>query len=115
MPTRYKVAKRYQSAYADPLRLTEGDRVTILPRPSEWAGWLWCRDKNGKTGWAPEAYLTRTDAGARLSRDYEATELSVEAGESIRPVVELSGWVWGTDDRGKTGWIPRDHLEIPDP
>lgn len=115
MPRLYKVIRSYQSPYADPLRLAHGDRVTILPRPSEWPGWLWCRDANGKTGWAPEAFLSRTDAEARLARDYDAVELSVEPGETIRPVLELAGWVWGTDDRGKTGWVPRDHLEIPYP
>jgi len=115
MPRLYKVIRSYQSPYADPLRFARGDGVAILPRTSEWPGWLWCRDEKGKTAWVPEAYLDHAADGARLSRDYDAAEMSVEAGETIRPLDELAGWVRGTDDRGKAGWVPRSHLEISRP
>jgi SH3-like domain-containing protein len=109
-----KVAKRYVSAFADPLRLKSGDRVAILPGTSEWPGWIRCRADDGKTGWVPEAYLSATNDGARLRRDYDATELTVDAGETIQRIAELAGWVWGTDERGKTGWVPQSHLDERD-
>ena len=115
MGTLYRVAKRYETPYSDPIRLARGARVTILPRTSEWPGWVWGRGDDGKTGWVPDAYLRREGEEAFLTRDYDATELSVEAGDTIRPLGELAGWVWGTNERGKTGWVPKDHLEIESP
>ena len=43
--------------------------------------------------------------------DYEATELSVSVGEELRMGKEESDWIWCTNQKGKSGWVPADHVE----
>jgi hypothetical protein len=114
MPQSFRVRTAFAPSGDDPLRLQKGEAVAILPRTSEWPGWLWCRDEAGRFGWIPETYLAPTEDGARLRFDYESTELPAEAGEIFRAVSEYGGWVWGLDARGRIGWIPRDRLEPVD-
>jgi len=45
-----------------------------------------------------------------LQRDYAATELSVEQGETITVDFVESGWAWATKESGQSGWVPLEHL-----
>jgi hypothetical protein len=59
----------------------------------------------------PEKYVERRgDTGIALC-DYEATELSVSVGEELRMGKEESGWIWCTNQKGQSGWVPADHVE----
>ena len=105
------VIAAYRSPFDDPIRLRPGAALTITPRQSEWAGWLWCTDRYGKSGWVPERYIERCgpDAGV-AGREYDATELSLAAGQTVRLGVFESGWYWCTDEQGRQGWLPAEHL-----
>ena len=46
-----------------------------------------------------------------LQRDYTATELSVEEGETVTVLLMESGWGWATNASGDSGWVPLDHLD----
>ena len=48
-----RVIYGYRSVYPYPLKLKSGEVVTIGKKKSEWSGWLWCEDQNGKKGWVP--------------------------------------------------------------
>ena len=101
----------YRSPYSGPFVLHPGDPLTIGDRKSEWSGWLWCTDRRGESRWVPEAYVERRgDIGMALC-DYDATELSVQVGEELLVDREESGWIWCTNRRGKSGWVPVENLD----
>ena len=50
----------------------------------EHPGWRWCTAPDGRSGWVPEEILQRPLTGeAVLTTDYDATELTVRAGEVV--------------------------------
>ena len=46
-----------------------------------------------------------------LQRDYTATELTVEEGETVTVLLMESGWGWATNESGQSGWVPLTHLQ----
>ena len=74
--------------------------------------WIWCTDQRGKSGWVPkdgiDFHANSTIGIARY--DYAATELTVAVGDELVVEREESGWLWCTDQRGKSGWIPAAHV-----
>jgi hypothetical protein len=45
-----------------------------------------------------------------LSRDFDATELSLKLGEGVWVEFQESGWAWGQSGDGHWGWIPTRHI-----
>ena len=107
-----RVIKNYTSAYKEALNLIKGESVTVEPRECEWPGWLWATDREGRSGWVPEAYLNVTDATAELLCDYDATELDAEAGDAVEILERQSCWALCRKTDGTVGWRPEDVLEI---
>ena len=110
MEKRYRVIEAYESPFPDPLEAKAGARLSFERRETEWAGWVWCTDSSGKTGWVPETWLILDEEFCVLQRDYVASELSVAAGELIVADFSESGWVFGSTASGEQGWIPLNHL-----
>jgi uncharacterized protein YgiM (DUF1202 family) len=106
-----KVNSDYPSAYPDPLKLKVGDEVKVEDRESEWPGWLWCTDRTGNAGWIPGLYVERDGDTGTLRVDYDATELTVEAGDEVEVLGEQSGWAWCRKAGGEQGWLPLNVLE----
>jgi uncharacterized protein YgiM (DUF1202 family) len=107
-----RVVKAYQSAFPDPVKLGEGEPVTVQEKKSEWEGWLWCVNREGRNGWVPEHYVSRDQNVCTMTVDYDATELSVEAGETLELHKRESGWWWCVNQTGAAGWVPEENLEI---
>lgn len=89
-----------------PLRLRAGEAVTVGRRDEEWPLWLRCRDRNGREGWVPEAWLERQGDGATLRADYDATELELAAGDELAVRWAYGGWLWAERRDGGRGWVP---------
>jgi uncharacterized protein CbrC (UPF0167 family) len=85
--------------------------VRFERRPTEWPGWLWCERGDGVSGWAPESWVVIEGGSCRFLRDYDATELAVEAGERVEVEFEESGWAWVRKEDGERGWLPRECLD----
>ena len=100
----------YRAAYPDPLKLRAGDNVTVADKKTEWPGWLWCTAGSGKAGWILADYIERKGTTGTLIVDYDATELTVEAGEVLEVLREQSGWAWCRTRDGRLGWIPLEVL-----
>jgi hypothetical protein len=108
-----RVIKAYQQPYSNPIRVRAGDRVYPDPsRETEWAGWVWCTDTRGVAGWAPEAWLARDGDTWRITRDYDALELTVQVGDPVRLEYAESGFAWVTASDGRRGWVPESHLQL---
>ncbi|MFZ5980351.1 MAG: SH3 domain-containing protein [Candidatus Zixiibacteriota bacterium] len=108
------VIKSYRTAYPDPLIIKKGERLTVGEKESEWTGWTWCTNAKGKSGWAPESYLSVKGDTAVSRCDYDATELTVAAGEKLTVLGEESGWVRAAKADGATGWVPRECVKFTD-
>ena len=106
-----RVISDYQSAYPEPLVVSAGGELTISEKESSWSGWVWCTNRDGKSGWVPEIYVERRgDTGVALY-DYEATELTVKVGEELTVSKDESGWMWCTNQEGQSGWVPAENVE----
>ncbi|MBN1218919.1 MAG: SH3 domain-containing protein [Anaerolineae bacterium] len=111
-PSICRVISAYQAAYPDPLVIKVGEKLTVGEKESEWSGWLWCTNQDGKSGWVPEKYVEHKGDIGVARFDYDATELSVDIGQELIIDCEESGWIWCTNQQGLQGWVPVVHLEI---
>ena len=107
-----KVIEDYRSTCPDPLIITQGEILIVEKRESEWSGWIWCINKVGKEGWVPENYLEIYENSCKTLQNYNATELSAKIGEELIIEKEESGWIWSTNQQGKSGWIPLRYIQI---
>ncbi|PWB72375.1 hypothetical protein C3F09_06760 [candidate division GN15 bacterium] len=117
------------------MKVKAGEIVTVGKEDDEYPGWLWCTDSRGLSNWVPKEFLKMVDASkpqglrptnesisnasidaapsavegrAELLVDYDATELTVQVGESVTVYGEQSGWLWCLTASGKWGWIPKE-------
>ena len=106
-----KALADFEISYPHPITFKTGEELETHHHDDVWTGWIWVKTTDGNTGWAPESYLKRVDerkAGA--IRDYTARELSMKKGDILSPSLEISGWLWCTNQRGEEGWAPAFNL-----
>jgi len=106
-----RAISEYQSAYPDPLIISAGEELMIGEKESGWSGWVWCTNQGGESRWVPEKYVERKGDTGIARYDYEATELSVSVGEELVMGKGESGWIWCTNQKGQSGWVPADDVE----
>jgi hypothetical protein len=102
----------YRSAYPEPFVARPGEALTARGKESDWPGWVWCTNGEGESRWVPEAYLQKQGERWVVLRAYDATELTVQAGEELVAGQEVSGWIWCTNQEGQSGWVPAEHLDF---
>ncbi len=102
----------HRPTHADPIRLRAGEELAAVGREGEYPGWLWGTSQAGKSGWVPVAYLERRGETDIARRDYDAEELAVEAGDELIVTHEESGWLWCTNRRGASGWVPAEAVAL---
>jgi uncharacterized protein YgiM (DUF1202 family) len=107
-----RVIRDYITPFADPLIISTGEELTIIPKESEWPGWIWCVNKNGKEGWVPECCIKINGPIGRVLNNYDAHELNVRSGEELTVIRELYGWIWCLNQKNESGWVPLDNVEI---
>lgn len=105
-----QVSLAYETVYPHPLIVKGGEKLMVGQKDTQWPGWVWCTNQEGKSGWMPESYLDDTNNQGMARRDYDATELSASAGEELVVGYEESGWIWCTNRLGQSGWIPLDNV-----
>ena len=110
MAETYRVVASYRSPYTEPLVLQKGERMTWERRECEWPGWTWCTTEGGESRWVPENWLEKDGEYCVLQRDYTATELNVEKGETVTVSFMESSWGWVTNESGESGWVPLEYL-----
>ena len=118
--SRARVVRAYCRPYEDPFRATAGAAVQPDERPTtDIEGWVWAEDPEGRGGWVPLAWLERGGTPWRLTRDFDALELTVAEGEVVALHYAESGFVLVTkaagegqgETGGETGWLPDGVLE----
>ncbi len=109
------VSAEWTASAANPLAGRAGEHVTATDRVEDWREtpgwtWRWCRDVQGREGWAPEALLTVAGDVAILREDYDARELTVAVGARLIVERELAGWALCLAEDGARGWVPLECL-----
>ncbi len=106
----FRVIAGHRRSYEKPITGMPGDVVTHHKRDDDAPGWRWCKHRvTGRSGWVPEAYLEILGPQAILTRNYDAMELTVSAGETLAVLERVAGWSLcrlGDD----TGWVPDEKL-----
>ena len=91
------VGAAYRRVYDAPIPVRVGDRGRVTRRDGDAPGWVWVEHEvSGRAGWTPLAFLRRLDRTARVvfTRDYDALELSVAAGEVASAGETVDGSLW---------------------
>jgi multidrug efflux pump len=105
-PAQVEAAIFYRSPFPDPLIASKGTRLHLHHRADKEPGWVYATSPDGKEGWVPESWLHVEGNRATLLRDYDATELNLEAGDRLQVTLVLDGWYWARHEDGRQGWIP---------
>src|SRR5262249_54800558 len=105
------VILEYQAVYSDPISLNAGETFKLSEKVDYWNGnsaweWIWSTDQRRKSGWVPRNCIDfnagETTGVARYN--YAATELTVAIGDELVVGREESGWLWCTNQQGRSGW-----------
>jgi hypothetical protein len=108
-----RVIADYEAPYPDPIVVKAGDEISVdSGKKTDWAGWVWCTNDAGKSGWVPETYIQRRGDIVSMCCDYDAIELTVRVGELLSVKKAESGFSWVTNERGQDGWVPSTHIEL---
>lgn len=110
---RYDVIKDWTTVYADPIVVGAGEQLVLTGKEDIWEGhrWLWARSPSGKEGWVPDSLVAKSPGGSAALYDYTAAELDCARGDCVIALGETHGWVMCRAADGRTGWVPRSHLE----
>ena len=108
-----KVIKNHKSEFHTPLIAKKGEIVQGEERETEFEGWLWCQSNSGVQGWVPKNHLEPASESGHFQflQDYNARELTIDAGQEVIVLDEESGWAWVRTTLGEEGWIPLDSLQ----
>ena len=112
------VRTRWEASYQDPIQFRQGDRIELTGEFDIWEGhrWVWAIAADGREGWIPDNLFTTTDGKTMAAADYSAQELSCEPGEALFGDRETHGWIWCTNERADSGWVPSRNVErLQDP
>ncbi len=113
---RARVIQDWNQSYDPALKVARDDQVLAVKRDSgKWAGWIWCTDKCGLSGWLPEQVFDAVVIGEEntTSQDSDTVELTVSTGEILFISNRLNEWSWCRNTQGQEGWVPDECLSPP--
>lgn len=104
-----RVREDYERPYEDPIAASAGSFVQPVLDGSvttDFMGWTWCIGGDGRAGWVPDSWCERESDKWRLTRDFNALELTVQQGDRLKLIYSESGFVMAETGSGERGWIP---------
>jgi hypothetical protein len=109
-----RVVRDHAAQYPDAPAFKAGESVVCGKTDPEAPGWIWCTGGDGRSAWVPLRIIQRGDdiAAGVILEDYDARELTVEAGETLAILAIESGWVWAENSSGHRGWIPEAAMKV---
>lgn len=94
------------------LSVRVGDVIGVGHRNQQFPEMRWCTPEQGHSGWMAESYFDSTsDTEAVVTKDYDASQLTVFEGEELDVLDVVGEWWLCRNDRGIQGWVPRRILE----
>jgi hypothetical protein len=113
-PQCYHVIRNYQSPYPNPIVFHTGEEVEVgseLSENPDWKDWIWCEGEHENKAWAPKRYLKIHANRGIFITDYNAMELSVVIGETLKVHEIVNGFGMAEKSNGTRGWVPMRNLE----
>ncbi|MGH8235077.1 MAG: hypothetical protein ACREPU_12925 [Rhodanobacteraceae bacterium] len=108
-----KVTKPYSRPHENPIAVAAGESVEPdFDKVTDIEGWVWCTANDGRSGWTPLGWLSRDGAVWRVTREFNAIELTVIPGELLDVAFEESGFFWATKNSGEAGWVPCANVSV---
>ncbi|MDG3087763.1 SH3 domain-containing protein [Vibrio hannami] len=112
---KYKVIEAYTDAPSDPIKIEEGEVLTVIEESDAngpWPNWILCRGIN-KQGWVPKQILNVEGNEATSNQKYHAVEHTLTVGEILIAEFSLNGWIWGAKESSPDNfaWAPMNHLQ----
>lgn len=104
------VTRGHSSCFPEPVAFRIGDSLMLGRNDDEYSEWVWVETSEGRTGWAPEAFIERNGNGGTALRDYDSTELDTCRGETVTVLEETGGWSLVRNSLGAAGWVPTETL-----
>lgn len=111
---KYRVIKDYTTNYPVSILFEKDERVKVgesFEDDPDWQDWVRCYGTDGREAWCPKQYLSITGDTGRFLRRYDARELSVGVGETLKIGEELNGFGYAVNGTGNSGWVPMNCLE----
>ena len=111
---RYRVIANYQSPYPAPIVFNKGESVIIgkeFTDDPDWKDWIWCEGEHDNQAWVPKQYLEIEENTGKFTTDYNAQELSVEVGETVKVYETINGFGMAEKSNGERGWVPLKNLQ----
>ena len=105
-----RVRKAHKASFNYSVVFRKGDKIQVGRKDPEMPGWYWCEDKDGVWSWIPEEYLELDGAKGMVTHDYDTTELTVKAGDTLEYVTEVKFWTLCRTHDGREGWVPTSKL-----
>lgn len=106
----YHVLKHH-TPKPDPIILKKGQEIITGEEDQRWKNWVNCSTSDGcQQGWVPEQIIQGSGLNARVTEDYDATELAVTAGETLVSERELNQWLWCHNKKRQYGWVPVENV-----
>jgi hypothetical protein len=107
------VVKPYDRPFENPIAVAAKEPVAPdFDKRTDIEGWVWCTAKDNRSGWVPISWLAKVDGAWRVSRQFNAIELTVVQGETLDVTLAESGFFWATKQNGEAGWIPCGNVSV---
>lgn len=112
LPHRVCVVESRPRDHVRNLSVHVGDMIGVGHRNQQYSGLRWCTPERGYSGWMAESYFEYTsETEAVVTRDYDASQLTVFEGEELEVLDVVGDWLLCRNDHGIQGWVPRRILE----
>ena len=113
-PKLHRAIQDYQSPYPEPIMFNKCESVIIgkeFTDDPDWKDWIWCEGEQNNQAWVPKQYLEIEGNTGKFTTDYNAQELSVEVGETIKVYETINGFGMAEKPNGERGWVPMKNLQ----
>lgn len=110
---KYRVTKKHARSFEVVPRVRAGDVVRFIRDDPKNPGWFFGKSAEGIEGYFPAAWfdIFRESETAKARREYDAMELTVNAGEVLEELETAAGWYFVRAADGRIGWVPEENIE----
>jgi hypothetical protein len=106
-PKKTRVIESRPRDHVRNLSVHVGDVIGVGHRNQQYPEMRWCTPEHGYSGWMAESYFDYTsDTEAVVTKDYDASQLTVIEGEELEVLDIVGEWWLCRNDRGIQGWVP---------
>jgi hypothetical protein len=108
---RVLTAAVHERSFAIAPRVYAQSTVRLIRHDERNPGWFYAATPTGIEGYFPTSWFHIDGAHATALRDYDASELTIEAGVELDCLEEVAGWLLVRTADGREGWIPLECAE----